>query len=117
MTARNLPASLTRARRHPASPDNGKPNEPAKQAEPGRPPDKIVIYLAVPDPRVAQLLKQRARVFASRRSRVPLELHIFTEPNLPNVALDDLVTLAALTEVGEVDGLDVLSITPEDLPT
>ena len=107
MTTKNLPASLLRSTKEPVA-------QPAKQADP-RNTDKIVLYLAVPDARIAQLLKQRARVFASRRSPVPLELRIFHAPNLPNTPFDDLALLATLTELGDVEGLDYLTVKPEDL--
>lgn len=109
MTARNLPASLTRkASNAPISPKH--PISPS-----GKQPERIVLYLAVPDPRAVQLLQRSARVFASRRSPVPLELRIFHAPNLPNTPFDDLALLGTLTELGDVEGLTYVTVKPEDL--
>ena len=107
MTTRNLPASLLRSTKAAVSPT-------AEQAGPPQ-LERIVLYLAVPDARIAQLLRQRARVFASRLSKVPLELRIFHAPNLPNTPFDDLALLGTLTELGDVNGLDYVTIKPEDL--
>ena len=104
-TSRNLPASLTR-----------KPASQATPAKPAPPADeRIVLYLAVPDRRLITPLTKACRLFASRRSTVPLELRIFHEPNLPNTPFDDLALLGTLTEFGDVEGIDYVSVKPEDL--
>lgn len=112
MTARNLPAALTR--KPTIRPSHREDSDAGSGSRTGA-PEHIVLYLAVQDRRVIPLLQRSARVFSSRRSQVPLELRVFHAPDLPNTPFDDLAVLATLTEFGDVEGVDYVTIKPEDL--
>lgn len=76
----------------------------------------IHLYLFVPDKRFLAVLKQKARVFSSMNTPTPLTLTVFYGPDLPNLPTDSLQLLGTLTEYGDVEGIEVISLTPEPTP-
>ena len=108
MKARPIPAALMR-----------RPETSSKVLQPtalGPAPTPIRLYLAVPDKRFLPVLKQKARVFSSLRSDQPVTLYAFHAPDLPNLPTDDLKLLGTLTEFGDVDGVEIITLTPEPIP-